>query len=612
MRLRVTGALFAALVCVASVSAAEVIRIDIEPGGTDYSLHQGGELSAKAPITGEASALGDSRGKYRQWFEFFTTQAGLIEPGFQYTATFKYRVEFAAPDAFMYALYRSEGKGWGTHDRGWTNVRNLHEQVGEVQTATISAGLANLADYELMVGINGDARLVVDDVTITRGEPFSEPTPAERAIAKIPADAKTVVQFDFATKPEQARLFEVATLTTDPEQALDENGSLLANSVGQEDEWANVLWLPSPQSMDAAEPLFAPGYAYHVQLRYRVLEKADAKAAPYMLFRSKEHGAGNHDLGWQQWSIAEGDEGYVYSRVEILEGDDYYFSLGIQNGAKVVIDDLVIKQEKVTRRPIADRVAMTPSPENLVWEDTFDGSTLDESRWVAVGPEPRRGGYWLPEMATLDGKGNLALKFDRYNDTFAMAAIETQGKIDFKYGYFEARMKLPEEAGHWPGFWLFSPAVNRVGNDGRDGTEIDIMEAPYRTDHVSHALHWDGYGDEHRMQVRKIPVEGVHEGWHTFAVEWSPDGYIFFVNGQETWRTAAGGVCEVPLYIILSDEQGGWSGDPEKATKLPDFTYVDYVRVYQTDEWREADEARRQRSAEAAEAKAAEAAEAAE
>jgi hypothetical protein len=45
------------------------------------------------------------------------------------------------------------------------------------------------------------------------------------------------------------------------------------------------------------------------------------------------------------------------------------------------------------------------------------------------------------------------------------------------------------------------------------------------------------------------------------------------------WRTDAGGVCQVPLYIKLSDEVGTWAGDISEA-KLPDRFLVDYVRVY--------------------------------
>ena len=48
---------------------------------------------------------------------------------------------------------------------------------------------------------------------------------------------------------------------------------------------------------------------------------------------------------------------------------------------------------------------------------------------------------------------------------------------------------------------------------------------------------------------------------------------------RSQWRSNAGGVCQVPLYIKLSDEIGKWGGDITKA-KLPDQFMVDYVRVY--------------------------------
>jgi hypothetical protein len=51
------------------------------------------------------------------------------------------------------------------------------------------------------------------------------------------------------------------------------------------------------------------------------------------------------------------------------------------------------------------------------------------------------------------------------------------------------------------------------------------------------------------------------------------------VDGKETWRSKAGGVCQVPEYILLSDEIGPWGGDISEAT-LPDQFLVNYVRVY--------------------------------
>jgi beta-glucanase (GH16 family) len=74
-------------------------------------------------------------------------------------------------------------------------------------------------------------------------------------------------------------------------------------------------------------------------------------------------------------------------------------------------------------------------------------------------------------------------------------------------------------------------------------------------------------------------VPGVMHGWHTFGLLWLPDEYVFYVDGKETWCSKAGGVCQVPQYMLLSDEIGSWAGDITKA-KLPDRFLVDYVRVY--------------------------------
>jgi beta-glucanase (GH16 family) len=74
-------------------------------------------------------------------------------------------------------------------------------------------------------------------------------------------------------------------------------------------------------------------------------------------------------------------------------------------------------------------------------------------------------------------------------------------------------------------------------------------------------------------------VPGVMEGWHTFGLLWLPDQYVYFVDGKETWRTKAGGVSQVPEYMLLSKEVGQWGGEISKAN-LPDEFLVDYVRVY--------------------------------
>jgi hypothetical protein len=61
---------------------------------------------------------------------------------------------------------------------------------------------------------------------------------------------------------------------------------------------------------------------------------------------------------------------------------------------------------------------------------------------------------------------------------------------------------------------------------------------------------------------------------------WTPTEYVFYADGKEVWRSAAGGVCQVPEYIKLTEEIGKWGGDITRA-QLPDFFAVDYVRVYE-------------------------------
>jgi beta-glucanase (GH16 family) len=228
--------------------------------------------------------------------------------------------------------------------------------------------------------------------------------------------------------------------------------------------------------------------------------------------------------------------------------------------------------------------ALPPAPEGqawkLAWHDEFDGQKLDEMKWE-VTDGPRRAGFWSPKAVALDGKGSLAIKTLKEGDKYLDGCVRTRGKFEHAFGYYVARIRLQKQPGHWSAFWMFGNGVTTVGNEGMDGTEIDIMEKPWLDDRVQHTLHWDGYGKAHKTAGHVSKNPGIMEGWHTFSLLWTPDEYVFYVDGKETWRTKAGGVCQVPQYLKLSDELefGGWAGDVRKAT-LPDEFLTDYVRVY--------------------------------
>lgn len=232
-------------------------------------------------------------------------------------------------------------------------------------------------------------------------------------------------------------------------------------------------------------------------------------------------------------------------------------------------------------RQASDVLPALPAGERwqLVWSDEFEGTQLDPAKWEILGDSKRRDGFWTRTESYLDGNGHLVLRTRQDGERFVCGAVRTKGRFEHCYGYWVARCKLPTQPGHWPAFWLMSDEVGRVGKDGRDGTEIDIAEFPWRDWQTTMNLHWDGYGEAHKSAGTKLTLPAITNGFHTFALNWTPTNYVFYVDGKVVWQTAAGGVSQVPEFIKLTEEVGDWAGKIREA-KLPDYFEVDYVRVY--------------------------------
>jgi hypothetical protein len=535
----------------------------------NYSLKSGTPVvEPDVVISGATSLRVSSYGQSSTWFEFLTAGTGRLTPGFAYTARLGYRVVRAAPDAKLYMLFRSEGKGWGAWDRGWTQVDRIGALVGEVGTLTGSAGLDNRFDYALTVGLSGEAEVVIDDITVSAGEEYHEPSREAEFRARIPEDASRVELLDFEDERTPGLTPGMASLAT--ESALSGTRSLVGDTRAADGTW-NVFYTSPPG-------YFAPDNVYYVMMKYRVLARAPDSRF-YALIRTAR--GTMYDVIVKEWKAPPGAEGeFHFASAVYFPYDDYRLSLGVVNKGAVMIDDIeVVERERGENAALRDRPPFDTSRARLVWEDDFDGDEIDPARWSIVGDRRRRGGMWRRRNCTVDGTGNLVLRSDRRQGTYNGGCIESRKM--FRFGYFEARIKLDAGRGHGPAFWLMDAAVNRVGNDGRDGTEIDIVESPWRTRReVSHALHWDGYGEDHRRVGVRVEVDRLDEGYHTFAVDWFEHGYVFYVDGKETWRTYAGEVCQVPLRIFISNEPGGGAGMPDDAV-LPGASYVDWVRVYE-------------------------------
>ena len=255
----------------------------------------------------------------------------------------------------------------------------------------------------------------------------------------------------------------------------------------------------------------------------------------------------------------------------------------------------------------------------LVWSDEFEGDSLDRTKWGFPWWETeRKGGYWHEDLVSVKD-GNLVITtayydeplenyyydnwhdridFDDYKEGWYTGCIETRGNYEFCYGYFECRCILPKSSGMWSAFWMMNDGVSNVDGSGQDGTEVDVFESMYYKDKwwgagdaVVTGIHYDGYGEDHKGDtIGKWFANNPYEEYNTYGVEWTPDEYIFYINGVETGRLSTGGVSQNPEYLILSCEVAGANGVADadrhgvgKMSMDTDETaefIVDYVRVY--------------------------------
>ena len=215
----------------------------------------------------------------------------------------------------------------------------------------------------------------------------------------------------------------------------------------------------------------------------------------------------------------------------------------------------------------------------LVWEDNFDGTELDTAKWKCRQTGPRRIGYNDPSMVKVEN-GNLLLMYDIKKDSVLASMVGTGETYMTTYGYFECRAKLQKGDGPWAAFWFQSPQISNGEESGKFGTEIDIFEyfKGLGADTLTHCLHW-AYGPNQKSSGQMTSyLEGLSEGFHTFALEWTDQKYSFFIDGLK-YHEQTVGISNIDEYMILSMEIPATLEGIKNAC-APDTFMVDYVKVY--------------------------------
>lgn len=265
----------------------------------------------------------------------------------------------------------------------------------------------------------------------------------------------------------------------------------------------------------------------------------------------------------------------------------------------------------------ADTFETTPSElakkgYSFKWGDDFTGTSLNRSDWNVELHAPGWVNSELQEYVDSDENiqvkdGNLLLKpVEKTNadgtKSYTSGRINTQGKHDFKYGYFECRAKVPAGKGYLPAFWMMPADENLYGQWPKCG-EIDIMEVMgQETNKAYGTIH---YGEPHDQSQGTYTVSEKNnfaDNYHTYACEWEPGKIIWYIDGvkfheESDWFSAKSGQGEVtypapfdqPFYMILNLAVGGsWVGYPDATTTYDDQQFaIDYVKVYQKDSYDE-------------------------
>jgi beta-glucanase (GH16 family) len=231
---------------------------------------------------------------------------------------------------------------------------------------------------------------------------------------------------------------------------------------------------------------------------------------------------------------------------------------------------------------------------SLLWQDEFEGDSLDWSRWSAqdvASPRNHELQYYTPNEARV-GDGVLRLSSHRASfggRAFTSGAVDTHGKFSFTYGRVEVRARSPRMGqGIWPAVWLLGAGCNPLGPPcpwpTATAAEIDIMEAVNSAATVYTNLH---YGTSVGTSLSTGPtarsVTDLSERFHTYAVEWEPGGVVrWFLDDEPLDERTVPGFFDQPMFLMINTAVGGdWPGPPAAETPFPQHFDIASVRVYQ-------------------------------
>lgn len=232
-----------------------------------------------------------------------------------------------------------------------------------------------------------------------------------------------------------------------------------------------------------------------------------------------------------------------------------------------------------------------------VWQDEFDGTTLDLTSWgFDVG-----GGGWgnnelqyytnnRPDNVYLsNGKLIIQAKKEAFSGReYTSTRLLTKGKREFTFGRIDIRAKLPVAQGLWPALWMLGKKIDQTSWPACG--EIDIMELVGKEpNNVYGTMHWAAANGSRVLDTKKytLPSGTYADKFHVFSLVWEADKIEIFMDDisySKFDKSKVGGAAypfNEPFFLIFNLAVGGdWPGSPNASTVFPQQMLVDYVRVF--------------------------------
>lgn len=284
-------------------------------------------------------------------------------------------------------------------------------------------------------------------------------------------------------------------------------------------------------------------------------------------------------------------------------------------GARLIVDSTSLKMRSAivqTEAVSFSAGSYVPAGYTLAFNDEFTGGSLKRSKWFTryiyggetqdhLNDEKQRYRDNNNHMVT-SGVLKLVARKVRSDDPDGVNYESGMIRSDWttRYGYFEARVKMPGGRGAWPAFWLTSD----VASDGRLSwpPEIDVFEfvnngvedrlnmlhsnVVKQTGTTTSTLLYADPAFSASSTAYYAPFN-FNEGWHTVGLEWDPDKVTVFVDGLKLYTRTyqwvyADGTLAGPAHVMLNLAIGGsWAGRYGiDDSAFPQALQIDWVRAY--------------------------------